>query len=175
MTGSPLFHLRKRKWVGRTPTHFSLCSVSYSATEEVLTSEVSEATELVELVLSSAAEEVLVVLEVPLVELVELVLPPEQAAMLRARVRAMIVARTFFIVSFPFVSKRFVKDIPSQANACGKVLNRIRPSCLTIRSIRGICYKAIMSFLRVSYNRIHNLQNSLHNRRVCRKIYNKIL
>lgn len=169
MAGSPLFHLRKRKWVGRTPTHFSLCSVSYSATEEVLTSEVSEATELVELVLSSAAEEVLVVLEVPLV------LPPEQAAMLRARVRAMIVARTFFIVSFPFVSKRFVKDIPSQANACGKVLNRIRPGCLTIRSIRGICYKAIMSFLRVSYNRIHNLQNSLHNRRVCRKIHNKIL
>lgn len=175
MTGSPLFHLRKRKWVGRKPTHFSLCSVSYSATEEVLTSEVSEATELVELVelvLSSAAEEVLVVLEVPLVELV---LPPEQAAMLRARVRAMIVARTFFIVSFPFVSKRFVKDSPSQANACGKVLNRIRPGCLTIRSIRGICYKAIMSFLRVSYNRIHNLQNSLHNRRVCRKIHNKIL
>ncbi len=172
MTGSPLFHLRKRKWVGRTPTHFSLCSVSYSATEEVLTSEVSEATELVELVLSSAAEEVLVVLEVPLVELV---LPPEQAAMLRARVRAMIVARTFFIVSFPFVSKRFVKDSPSQANACGKVLNRIRPGCLTIRSIRDICYKAIMSFLRVSYNRIHNLQNSLHNRRVCRKIHNKIL
>lgn len=165
MTGSPLFHLRKRKWVGKAPTHFSLCSVSYSATEEVLTSEVSEATELVELVLSSAAEEVLV----------ELVLPPEQAAMLRARVRAMIVARTFFIVSFPFVSKRFVKDSPSQANACGKVLNRIRPGCLTIRSIRGICYKAIMSFLRVSYNRIHNLQNSLHNRMVCRKIHNKIL
>ena len=95
----------------------------------MLTSEVSEATELVELVLSSAVEEVLVVLEVPLVELV---LPPEQAAMLRARVRAMIVARTFFIVSFPFVSKRFVKDIPSQASACGKVLNRIRPGCYII-------------------------------------------
>ena len=79
------FPFEKKKMGCRTPTHFSLCSVSYSATEEVLTSEVSEATELVELVLSSAVEEVLVVLEVPLVELV---LPPEQAAMLRARVRA---------------------------------------------------------------------------------------
>ena len=135
----------------------------------------SSAAEEVESVPSSETVEAVLALEVPLAELVELLPPPEQAAMLRARVRAMIVARTFFIVSFPFVSKRFVKDSPSQANACGKVLNRIRPGCLTIRSIRDICYKAIMSFLRVSYNRIHNLQNSLHNRRVCRKIHNKIL
>ena len=49
--------------------------------------------------------EVVLALEVLLVELVELLPPPEQAAMLRARVRAKKPARSFFIVSFPFIAK----------------------------------------------------------------------
>jgi len=68
----------------------------------------SSAAEEVESVPSSETVEVVLALEVLLVELVELVEllpPPEQAAMLRARVRAKKPARSFFIVSFPFIAK----------------------------------------------------------------------
>lgn len=68
----------------------------------------SSAAEEVESVPSSETVEVVLALEVPLaelVELVELLPPPEQAAMLRARVRAKKPARSFFIVSFPFIAK----------------------------------------------------------------------
>lgn len=62
----------------------------------------SSAAEEVESVPSSETVEVVLALEVPLVELLP---PPEQAAMLRARVRAKKPARSFFIVSFPFIAK----------------------------------------------------------------------
>lgn len=62
----------------------------------------SSAAEEVESVPSSETVEVVLALEV---ELVELLPPPEQAAMLRARVRAKKPARSFFIVSFPFIAK----------------------------------------------------------------------
>lgn len=61
----------------------------------------SSAAEEVESVPSSETVEVVLALEVPLVELLP---PPEQAAMLRARVRAKKPARSFFIVSFPFIA-----------------------------------------------------------------------
>lgn len=64
----------------------------------------SSAAEEVESVPSSETVEVVLALEVPLAELVELLPPPEQAAMLRARVRAKKPARSFFIVSFPFIA-----------------------------------------------------------------------
>ena len=67
----------------------------------------SSAAEEVESVPSSETVEAVLALEVPLaelVELVELLPPPEQAAMLRARVRAKKPARSFFIVSFPFIA-----------------------------------------------------------------------
>ena len=60
----------------------------------------SSAAEEVESVPSSETVEAVLALEVPLAELVELLPPPEQAAMLRARVRAKKPARSFFIVSF---------------------------------------------------------------------------
>lgn len=62
----------------------------------------SSAAEEVESVPSSETVEVVLALEVPLAELLS---PPEQAAMLRARVRAKKPARSFFIVSFPFIAK----------------------------------------------------------------------
>ena len=65
----------------------------------------SSAAEEVESVPSSETVEAVLALEVLLVELVELLPPPEQAAMLRARVRAKKPARSFFIVSFPFIAK----------------------------------------------------------------------
>ena len=65
----------------------------------------SSAAEEVESLPSSETVEVVLALEVPLAELVELLPPPEQAAMLRARVRAKKPARSFFIVSFPFFAK----------------------------------------------------------------------
>lgn len=61
----------------------------------------SSAAEEVESVPSSETVEAVLVLEVLLVELLP---PPEQAAMLRARVRAKKPARSFFIVSFPFIA-----------------------------------------------------------------------
>lgn len=61
----------------------------------------SSAAEEVESVPSSETVEAVLALEVPLVELLP---PPEQAAMLRARVRAKKPARSFFIVSFPFIA-----------------------------------------------------------------------
>lgn len=64
----------------------------------------SSAAEEVESVPSSETVEAVLALEVPLAELVELLPPPEQAAMLRARVRAKKPARSFFIVSFPFIA-----------------------------------------------------------------------
>lgn len=64
----------------------------------------SSAAEEVESVPSSETVEAVLALEVLLVELVELLPPPEQAAMLRARVRAKKPARSFFIVSFPFIA-----------------------------------------------------------------------
>lgn len=60
------------------------------------------AAEEVESVPSSETVEVVLALEVLLVEPLP---PPEQAAMLRARVRAKKPARSFFIVSFPFFAK----------------------------------------------------------------------
>ena len=62
----------------------------------------SSAAEEVESVPSSETVEAVLALEVQLVELLP---PPEQAAMLRARVRAKKPARSFFIVSFPFIAK----------------------------------------------------------------------
>lgn len=62
----------------------------------------SSAAEEVESVPSSETVEVVLALEVLLVEPLP---PPEQAAMLRARVRAKKPARSFFIVSFPFIAK----------------------------------------------------------------------
>lgn len=62
----------------------------------------SSAAEEVESVPSSETVEVVLALEVLPVELLP---PPEQAAMLRARVRAKKPARSFFIVSFPFIAK----------------------------------------------------------------------
>lgn len=62
----------------------------------------SSAAEEVESVPSSETVEVVLALEVPMAELLS---PPEQAAMLRARVRAKKPARSFFIVSFPFFAK----------------------------------------------------------------------
>lgn len=62
----------------------------------------SSAAEEVESVPSSETVEAVLALEVLLVELLP---PPEQAAMLRARVRAKKPARSFFIVSFPFIAK----------------------------------------------------------------------
>ena len=59
----------------------------------------SSAAEEVESVPSSETVEVVLALEVLLLP------PPEQAAMLRARVRAKKPARSFFIVSFPFIAK----------------------------------------------------------------------
>ena len=56
----------------------------------------SSAAEEVESVPSSETVEAVLALEVPLAELVELLPPPEQAAMLRARVRAKKPARSFF-------------------------------------------------------------------------------
>ena len=101
----------------------------------------SSAAEEVESVPSSETVEVVLALEVPLAELVELLPPPEQAAMLRARVRAKKPARSFFIVSFPFIAKFCeapLRDAP----------RRFR---FTTQSVRPICYKAIMKSLRVSY------------------------
>ena len=106
----------------------------------------SSAAEEVESVPSSETVEVVLALEVLLVELVELLPPPEQAAMLRARVRAKKPARSFFIVSFPFIAKFCeapLRDAPRRRG--------LSPCRFTTQSVRPICYKAIMKSLRVSY------------------------
>lgn len=103
----------------------------------------SSAAEEVESVPSSETVEVVLVLEVLLVELLP---PPEQAAMLRARVRAKKPARSFFIVSFPFIAKFCeapLRDAPRRG--------AYPPFRFTTQSVRPICYKAIMKSLRVSY------------------------
>ena len=128
-----LFLTRPRK--NRRPTEES------EATEESAVE--SSAAEEVESVPSSETVEVVLVLEVLLVELLP---PPEQAAMLRARVRAKKPARSFFIVSFPFIAKIIVRRPCGTLPGAGPIPLPVHDTECTAHLLQ-IHYEIFTSFL----------------------------